>query len=272
MKRLPSILYFVFGTCMASTIASCSTDKKDSENPRGIYKMTTLVGKQGEVAAPYEQYKICTDSVTLHCSVYGRQFFISKNDETVFNYTGDTPENPTDRRSLIYDSNREHFTLKWWSQYNNHIHFPNNDWCIEKYRAGEYSANARPFFDAITGVVQADDTNPFIGTWKMTNQVDHLDEETATATGNEPRHPSFVIFTPKHIVMTSRGHGALFDALYSDRNAIIYNTTIRQVTWLTDDCIAIAYKSKEGTTHYEILQRNNDEIPVLRKIAGLFTK
>ncbi len=272
MKRLPSILYFVFGTCIVSTIASCSTDKKDSENPRGIYKMTTLVGKQGEVAAPYEQYKICTDSVTLHCSVNGREFFINKNDETVFNYTGDTPENPTERRSLIYDSNSEHFTLKWWSQYHNHIHFPDNDWCLEKYQSGVYTANARPFFEAITGVVQTDDTNPFIGTWQMLSQVDHLDEQTATTISDERWHPSFVIFTPKHIVMTSRGHGALFDALYSDRNAIIYNTTIRQVTWLTDDCIAIAYKSKEGTTRYEILQRNNDGIPVLRKIAGLFTK
>ena len=36
-----------------------------TENPRGIYKMTTLTGKKGEVNAPYEQYKICTDSGTL---------------------------------------------------------------------------------------------------------------------------------------------------------------------------------------------------------------
>lgn len=242
------------------------------ENPRGIYKMTALVGKQGEVAAPYEQYKICTDSVTLHCSVSGREFFISKNDETVFNYTGDTPKSPTDKRSLIYDSNHEHFTLKWWSRYSNHIHFPSNDWCLEKYQSGVYSANARPFFDAITGVIKADDINPFIGTWQMIRQVDNLDEHATPTIGDEPWHPSFVIFTPKHIVMTSRGNGIIFDALYSERNAVIYNTLIRQVKWLADDCIAIAYNSKEGTTHYEILQRVNDEVPVLQKIAGLFMK
>lgn len=261
----------VLGTGAAGIMASCGTDKKNSENPRGIYKMTALVGKQGEVEAPYEQYKICTDSVTLHCSVMmGRQFFIGKNDETVFNYTGDTPESPTDKRSLIYDSNSEHFTLKWWSQYPNHIHFPNNDWCLEKYQSGVYSEDARLFFDIITNVIKADDANPFIGTWRKTNQVDHLDEQTATTMGDEPRNLSFVIFTPKHIVMTSQGHGALFDALYSDRNAIIYNTLIRQVTWLNDDCIAIAYNTKEGATRYEILQRVNDEVPVLQKIAGLF--
>jgi hypothetical protein len=63
--------------------------------------------------------------------------------------------------------------------------------------------------------------------------------------------------------MTSRGNGILLDALYSERNAVIYNTIIRQVTWLTDDCIAIAYNSKEDTTLYEILQRVNNEVPVL---------
>ncbi len=40
-----------------------------TENPRGIYKMTTLTGKVGEVKAPFDQYKICTDSVTLMVSV-----------------------------------------------------------------------------------------------------------------------------------------------------------------------------------------------------------
>lgn len=68
------------------------------------------------------------------------------------------------------------------------------------------------------------------------------------------------------------GNGIIFDALYSGRNAVIYNTLIRQVKWLADDCIAIAYNSKDGTTHYEILQRVNDEVPVLQKIAGLFMK
>ena len=39
-----------------------------TENPRGIYKMMTLTGKVGEVKAPFEQYKICTDSITLMVS------------------------------------------------------------------------------------------------------------------------------------------------------------------------------------------------------------
>ena len=51
-----------------------------TENPRGIYKMTTLTGKMGEVKAPFEQYKICTDSVTLMVSERAAFFSISDND------------------------------------------------------------------------------------------------------------------------------------------------------------------------------------------------
>lgn len=253
---------------VACIIMNIDSNKSARENPRGIYKMTALVGKQGEVAAPFEQYKICTDSVTLHCSVMGREFFISKNDEHIFNYTGDTPQSPTDRRSLIYDSNHERFTLKWWSQYSNHLHFPDNDWCIEKYQSGIYTPDARLFFDAITSVVQADSANPFIGTWQIIDNVDHLDGQPAPTVSNSPLQPSFTIFTPKHIIMASLRRGILLDALYNERNAVIYNTLIRQVTWLADDCIAIAYNTKEGAVRYEILRRTNDGIPLLNKIAG----
>jgi len=59
-----------------------------TENPRGIYKMTTLTGKIGEVKAPFEQYKICTDSVTLMVSERAAFFNISDNDHRVFQLYG----------------------------------------------------------------------------------------------------------------------------------------------------------------------------------------
>ena len=46
------------------------------ENPRGIYKMMTLTGKQGEIKAPFDQYKICTDSLTLMLYVQGRPLYV----------------------------------------------------------------------------------------------------------------------------------------------------------------------------------------------------
>ena len=117
-----------------------------TENPRGIYKMTALTGKMGEVKAPFEQYKICTDSVTLMVSERAAFFSISDNDHRVFNYTGDQPKSEGDKSMLIYDSNAKQFKMKWWSTYTNHIHFPNNDWCIEKYESGKYTEMSKIFF------------------------------------------------------------------------------------------------------------------------------
>jgi len=56
--------------CMAQT-----------ENPRGVYKLTGILGKYGRtIKEPFDQYKICTDSVTLMFSVVGDWFRIGKND------------------------------------------------------------------------------------------------------------------------------------------------------------------------------------------------
>ena len=84
-----------------------------TENPRGIYRLMTLIGKSGEVNSPYHQYKVCTDSLTLMV-VFQRDnvFSMSNNDRKVFNYTGDQPKSDDDKSILIYDSNAEHFTMK----------------------------------------------------------------------------------------------------------------------------------------------------------------
>ena len=133
----------ITATLALLTMSATAQNEQARENPRGIYKMITLTGKLGEVNAPYEQYKICTDSMTLMLTMQDASFTISNNDNTVFNYTGDQPKDENDKDNLIYDSNADHFTLKWWSKYANHLHFPKNGWCIEKYEANQYTENAR---------------------------------------------------------------------------------------------------------------------------------
>ena len=68
---------------LLATLAMGATAQ--TENPRGIYKMMTLTGKVGEVKAPYEQYKVCTDSITLMVSFQNAFFSISDNDHKVLN-------------------------------------------------------------------------------------------------------------------------------------------------------------------------------------------
>ena len=146
--------------------AICSlTTMAQTENPRGVYKLITLDGRAGLVNAPLDQYKICTDSVTLMLNVYqGNKFQIGRSDNEILNYTGERADAADDHSTRIYDSNAEHFTLKWWSENPNHPLFPAKGWCTEYYEAGKYSPEAKVFFDVLMNptIVEEKNSNRFV--------------------------------------------------------------------------------------------------------------
>ena len=237
-----------------------------TENPRGIYKLMTLIGKSGEVNSPYHQYKVCTDSLTLMV-VFGRNgtFQINNNDRMVFNYTGDQPKSEDDKSILIYDSNAEHFTEKWWSEYPYHIIFPHNDWCVEKYKSGEYTAESRIAFDAMTGKTEVDAKNPLTGTWRFIGELDELRDLKKGLAKLHERYPkskyynNFFIFTPKNLVFASSGSGIVGDVVYDGKKGYTYkyNNITRKVKWLSKDRIAVELHTEIGTD-WQILERVTD--------------
>lgn len=245
------------------------------ENPRGIYKMTTLTGKLGEVKAPYEQYKICTDSVTLMVSEQGNRFSMSDNDHRVFNYTGEQPKSEGDKSTLIYDSNDKQFKLKWWSTYASHIHFPNNDWCIEKYESGKYSETSKVFFDALTGAAADDADNPLTGTWRFIGYVDELRDVKKELPKLHEQYPtsryfnSFMVFTPQNLTTVfSRGGGV--DKIELDgKKAYKSAGKMYQIKWLSKNRIAIEDRV-DYRTDWMILERVTDGSTPLSHIASLY--
>ena len=249
-----------------------------TENPRGIYKMTTLTGKMGEVKAPYEQYKVCTDSVTLMVSFQNAFFNISNNDRMVFNYTGDQPKSENDKTTLIYDSNAEHFTLKWWSQYTNHIYFPKNDWCIEKYESGHYSNLERVAFDALTGKAVTDSHNPLIGTWRIVGYVDELRDVKKELPKLHEQYAkskyfnSFAVYMPEYWVAVATGRSGGVDKIeYNGKNAFkVGNTTVR-VKWLSKNRIAIEERI-DYRIDWQILERVTDGQTPLGCIASQYVE
>jgi hypothetical protein len=237
-----------------------------TENPRGIYRLMTLIGKSGEVNSPYHQYKVCTDSLTLMV-VFGRDgsFSINNNDRMVFNYTGDQPKSEDDKSILIYDSNAEHFTEKWWSEYPYHMIFPNNDWCVEKYKSGEYTAESRIAFDAMTGKAEVDAKNPLTGTWRFIGELDELRGLKKGLGKLHERYPkskynnNFFIFSPKNLVFVSSGGGIVGDVVYDGKKGYTYkyNDITRKVKWLSKNRIAVELHTEIGTD-WQILERVTD--------------
>lgn len=247
-----------------------------TENPRGIYKIMTLTGKQDIIKAPFDQYKICTDSVTLMLSVQDAAFRIGDNDHKVFNYTGEQPKDENDKGTLIYDSNADHFTMKWWNAGSGHVYFPDNNWCIEKYEANQYSETGRKIFDALTATSVTDKTNPLLGTWRVLGDVDELrDIKKALPKMHEhyassKYHNSFYIFSPNTFALVFRFQGGVVNPVeYDGKKAYKLNGKTQRVKWLTKDRIAIE-EIIDYRIDWKILERVTDGQTMLNRIASQY--
>lgn len=272
MKKLT--INLLMATAMISLPFGANAQK---ENPRGIYKMTTLTGKQGEVKAPFEQYKICTDSITLMVTENKNTFNIMKNDSQVFNYTGKQPKSENDKSPLIYDSNAAGFKLKWWSTYSSNFYFPKNDWCIEKYESGKYTAMSEVFFDALTGASETDPKNPLTGTWRFIGYVDELRDIKKELPKLYEQYPtsryfnSFMIFTTDHLTKIFSRGGVVDKISLEGKKAYKTGNKSYRIKWLAKNRIAIEDRI-DYRTDWIILERVTDGSTPLSHIAGQYMK
>ncbi len=279
MKTTFTHLMATAAIAIAPTLCMAQT-----ENPRGVYKLTGLLDKYGNVIKePFDQYKICTDSVTLMFTVNGNRFSIGKNDSQVFNYTGEEPDANDTTATRIFDSNAAHFTQKWWSTYSNHIYFPKNDWCTEYYESGKYSDNAKKILDALMSPTASHPQNPFIGTWRFIGMMDELRNvkkelkklREDAAKGQNIGH---LIITPhpQRAIMYSNGNrgGAIELFMYKGKKKIFMGTEQRPneyaITWLSKDCIAMEVHVDGFRTDYQIWERVTDSTPLFNKIASQY--
>jgi hypothetical protein len=253
-----------------------------TENPRGIYKMTTLIGKLGEVKAPYDQYKICTDSITLMLNVSGSSFSIANTDRMVLNYTGSEPKYENDKRTLIYDSDANHFTLKWWSTDKGHLYFPDNDWCYEKYVANQYTEVGRIACDVLTATNTAVQGNPLLGNWRILGWMDELKgakKQLAVLRANYENSKyvgQYLTFTPEALVATNMNvrrsasgvaSGGVQKCELPDKNTLKLPRETSTIKWLSKDVIALEVRN-DFRIDWQILERVTDGQSLLSRIAS----
>ena len=245
-----------------------------TENPRGVYKMTTLTGKLGEIKAPLDQYKICLDKGTLMLSIQNNQFQITDTDHHVFDYTGSEPKDESDKSSLIYDSDANHFTLKWWSTLRGHMFFPENDWCIETYQSGLYSPVGKIVFDALMNAPATDKQNPLVGTWRMIGYVDELSNVKQDLPGLHENYDrsryynAFIVLTPsEEVLITPRG-GVVTHYQYINKKCVRSNNKTCTIKWLSKDRIAVS-EQIDYRTDYQIWERVTDGVPPSEQLPAL---
>lgn len=249
-----------------------------TENPRGIYRMMSLKGNMGEVKAPYDQYKICTDSITLMLTMQRSNLFsVINNEKNVLNYTGEQPKDENDKSTLVYDSNSQHFSLKWWSTYKHHMHFPEDDWCIENYEADNYSDEARPVFEALTATPAVRPENPLLGEWRVLGYMDELKgfkKQLVTLKENYENSKyagQFLFISPTHIVavkMARETLGNIKPCECNNKNTIKEGDNVYTVKWLSKDVVALEERI-DYRIDWQILERVTDGQSLMGKIASL---
>ncbi len=256
------------------------TDPNARENPRGIYKLVALLDKYNIIIKePYDQYKICTDSVTLTLNVNDQSFSLLSNDKTVLSFTGEDPDAEDAIATRVFDSNADHFTLKWWSTREGHVYFPHNSWCTEYYESCKYSANAKLILDALMSNNASDPKNPLIGTWRYIGMMDDLTHtkkdlkilrQKAEQQGNT--FWLYTIFTPTHTIATNSITGTGVINTFESTGKKTFKTDGKEhtFTWLSKNYIAVEVELSGYRIDYQILERVTDSTPVLNKLASLF--
>lgn len=247
----------------------------DRQDPRGVYKLMTITSYGEERPSPFDQYKICTDSISLTVVVEGDgAFMIVRNDRDILNYTGDVTEGDTDTRVRVYDSNEQEFLLKWWSTYENHSLFPNNAWVVERYRAGEYSNYGSKIFPVITKQQARDRKNDLLGEWRiigithdmkdMKKQVERMKDENPVMTATTP----MVVFTPEKffMVLTGRGVGMMVDVKYDKKNSVTYGGKAYPIRLMGSDVMIMEAMRDTGTS-YEVYERLTDGRSIVSRVA-----
>lgn len=246
-----------------------------TENPRGVYKLTSLIDKTGtKILAFLDQYKICTDSVTLTVIIKEPTFAMRDNDSNVFDYTGEAPaaNNPT--ASRIYDSDAKHFTLKWWSDYET-LYYPAKGWCTEFYSADECSETGKQLFDALLKPAKTMDKKaPLYGNWRRIGLFDEMVDVKAAMkeikkNGLPPyKGKDIVVLTPnKFIYMGGQIVNATSDGkTYFETTAPKTEPKRFVLHWLSDEYVVIEMKRNQFRD-YELWGRITDNTPPISHLA-----
>ena len=244
-------------------IGAMGTAFAQQENPRGLYKLQKFVYDDGsENTPPFNQYKYCADNITMQISLQETEntaaFLMGNNDGKPLNYTGKQPVGDDGRGTQIFDSNKEHFTLRWYNNRmpNNQL-FPYDAFTSEVYSSKTgISAKMKDILRMLSGTITAKKPNKFTGVWKRRGMSDKVN---GTGQLFEMR-PMYKIYTDNRMLIME---GEFNDAAniqiagnlwpyeaFTDR-LIKENMNSCLVTWIDDNSFSLIWIT-EGYPAVEI--------------------
>ena len=148
----------------------------NENDPVGLYRMQLITYEEGGSVIPdYEQYKYCSKNVTWTLKVNRTddgmtEVLFYDNDYSVLRYTGSGPVGEDGRGFRIFNSNLEHFTLKWYNRDRYSDLFPLNTFITEIYDAKKgVNADVRTIADILESyptLTKANQPKQLTGCWE----------------------------------------------------------------------------------------------------------
>ena len=234
MKRTRFLMMLTLLTVAAGNISG------QTENPRGIYKLVKTTIKSGEIVeAPLDQYKLCGDSVCLMLIVKERKlpessifvFDLYSPDRQVFNYTGDRS---AEKLGIwVYESNAEHFTLKWYSAYSFQPWFPEGGWVTEWYeRRAPFSENANCIFNGLM-TPNGKSKGDFNGLWKVETE----DGFEVYKIVNDNHVLTFIASGVNNQGQLMRLNGVIMPAVFKNADMLVINNQKNVINWIDENTV-----------------------------------
>lgn len=159
------------------------------KDPIGLYHLTKVTYDDGtaETVPDFEQYKYCARAITLtsqleHTDDGVPTLQFVDNDHVPFRHTGNVAVGTNGRGIRIYDSNQQHFTLKWFNSNRAESElFPRDKFINELYDAKEgVEPDVRQMMDILetySNLPTSEEASSLTGVWlrvgiiKMRNGV-----------------------------------------------------------------------------------------------------
>ncbi len=255
-----------FAASKKGTGTPSSDDDDWAQDPRGIYRLTKITGRNGiEIDGTFDQYKICEEDATYSFWVDGSnpkniQFRLNINDVNVFDYTGRVPQEEDGHGSQIYDSNGKEFKLRWWSVYKDHALFPDHGWVVEKYERDKFSKPAEEILSMLRDTKDFDSNDPYAGIWWMSEKNEaELQawkdgkgsfETLLSMTGMVVRGHRVLRFSfVNDINMARRGYtGSVQDCSHKRKEKIRIGSRIYEPEWIGDNYFY--YQTEKGNFQF----------------------
>ena len=243
--------------CMLGTLAC----RAQTENPQGLYRLQRFGydGRHPDIEAPFEQYKYCSPIATLTVSVLKRSVSaltlnMLVNDKEPLLFTGQRIRGEDGRGTQVFDSNKDHFTMRWYNSTNNSAIFPPNEFIDEFYDAKKgVEDDVRKIFEMLeTPVCKESKKRMLEGCWRCVGEVKEVEGKRVISSiqGLHDQQPQYHIFKGNDVLLVTYYYNSgsrystqltLSSFLQPKKNQINLPDTEFSIDWIDDSTIILSY-------------------------------